>query len=159
MAFGHGVSVTALQLAQAYTAIASGGVLRSSSILKQGEVPGGERTMSAQHAQQILNMLKTVTQKGGTATRAQIKAYPTAGKTGTAHKVGANGYADDKYVALFAGMAPADNPQIVVVVIVNEPPVEHYYGGESAAPVFARVAEGALRLLQVPPNQSEMAAR
>lgn len=159
MAFGHGLSVTALQLAQAYTAIASGGVSRSSSILKQGEIPSGERTMSPQHAQQVLNMLKTVTQKGGTATRAQIKAYPSAGKTGTAHKVGANGYADDKYVALFAGMAPADDPQIVVVVIVNEPPVEHYYGGEAAAPVFARVTEGALRLLQVPPNQTEMAAR
>lgn len=159
MGFGHGISITGLQLAQAYTTIASGGILRPASILKRAEVPSGERAMSAQHAQQILNMLKTVTQKGGTATRGQIKAYPSAGKTGTAHKVGANGYADDKYVALFAGMAPADNPQIVTVVIIDEPPVEHYYGGEAAAPVFARVAEGALRLLQVPPSQTEMAAR
>lgn len=159
LAFGHGLTVTALQLAQGYTAIAAGGMLRPASILKQVEVPQGQRAMSAVHAQQIMNILKTVTQKGGTATRAQIKAYPSAGKTGTAHKVGAQGYEDDKYVALFAGMAPADDPRIVTVVIIHEPPVEHYYGGEAAAPVFARVAEGALRLLQVPPNQSEMAAR
>lgn len=159
LAFGHGIAVTALQLAQAYTAIASGGTLRPSSILKQAEVSEGQRVMSAAHAHEIINILKTVTQKGGTATRAQINAYPSAGKTGTAHKVGANGYSDDKYVALFAGMAPASDPQIVTVVIIHEPPVEHYYGGEAAAPVFARVAEGALRLLQVPPVQSEMAAR
>lgn len=159
LAFGHGLTVTALQLAQGYTAIAAGGMLRPASILKQVEIPQGQRAMSAVHAQQIMNILKTVTKKGGTATRAQIAAYPSAGKTGTAHKVGAQGYEDDKYVALFAGMAPADDPRIVTVVIIHEPPVEHYYGGEAAAPVFARVAEGALRLLQVPPNQSEMAAR
>lgn len=159
LAFGHGLTVTALQLAQGYTAIAAGGRLRPASILKQVEVPEGQRAMSAVHAQQLMNILKTVTQKGGTATRAQIKAYPSAGKTGTAHKVGAQGYEHDKYVALFAGMAPADDPRIVTVVIIDEPPVEHYYGGEAAAPVFARVAEGALRLLQVPPKQSEMAAR
>lgn len=99
-------------------------------------------------------MLKTVTQPGGTATRAQIKAYPVAGKTGTAHKVGLGGYADDKYVALFAGVTPADNPEIVMVVIIHEPPAQHYYGGEAAAPIFAKVAEGSLRLLQVPPSQS-----
>lgn len=159
LAFGHGLTVTALQLAQAYTVIAAGGVFRPASILKQAEVPAGEQAMAAADAQKLLNILKTVTKKGGTATRAQIKAYPAAGKTGTAHKVGANGYAADKYVALFAGMAPADDPRIVTVVIIHEPPVEHYYGGEAAAPVFARVAEGALRLLHVPPVQSEMAAR
>lgn len=159
LGFGHGVAVTALQLAQAYTVLASGGILRPSSVLKQTEVSAGERVMSPRHAQQIVNILKTVTQKGGTATRAQVKAYPSAGKTGTAHKVGKSGYSDSKYVALFAGMAPANDPQIVTVVIVHEPPVEHYYGGEAAAPVFARVVEGALRLLQVPPDQSEVAAR
>lgn len=98
-------------------------------------------------------MLKTVTQPGGTATRAQIKSYPVAGKTGTAHKVGEGGYAEDKYVALFAGLTPADNPEIVMVVIIHEPPQEHYYGGEAAAPIFAKVAESSLRLLQVPPTQ------
>lgn len=153
LAFGHGLSLTALQLAHAYTIFSTGGVLRPTSILKQQDVPVGTRVVDAKYSQQVLDMLKTVTQAGGTATRAQIKAYPVAGKTGTAHKVGDGGYADDKYVALFAGLAPADNPEIVMVVIIHEPPQEHYYGGEAAAPIFARVAESTLRLLQVPPAQ------
>lgn len=154
LAFGHGMTLTALQLAHAYTVFATGGILRPTAILKQQNVPEGSRVIDVKHSQQVLNMLKAVTQTGGTATRANIKAYPVAGKTGTAHKVGEGGYADDKYIALFAGLAPADNPEIVMVVIINEPPQEHYYGGEAAAPVFARVAEGTLRLLQVPPSQS-----
>ena len=152
LAFGHGLSVTALQLAHAYTIFATGGILRPSSILKIEDAIEGTRVIDAEHAKQVMTMLKTVTQPGGTATRAQIKAYPVAGKTGTAHKVGEGGYADDKYVALFAGLTPADNPEIVMVVIIHEPPEEHYYGGEAAAPIFAKVAEGSLRLLQVPPS-------
>lgn len=162
-AFGLGITVTALQLAQAYTVIANGGALRSASILKQDEATEGDRVIQPQQAQQVLNMLKTVTKKGGTATRAQIEAYPVAGKTGTAHKVGRNGYADSKYVAVFAGIAPADNPEIVTVVVVHEPPEEHYYGGEAAAPIFAKATAGALRLMHVPPKQiqqpEKMAAR
>lgn len=154
LAFGHGLSVTALQLAHAYTVFATGGILRPSSILKVENAVEGTRVIDAKHAEQVMSMLKTVTQPGGTATRAQIKAYPVAGKTGTAHKVGEGGYADDKYVALFAGLTPADNPEIVMVVIIHEPPEEHYYGGEAAAPIFAKVAEGSLRLLQVPPSLS-----
>jgi len=152
LAFGHGLSVTALQLAHAYTVFATGGILRPTSILKQQDPVDGVRVVDAKYTQQVLEMLKTVTQPGGTATRAQIKAYPVAGKTGTAHKVGEGGYADDKYVALFAGLTPADNPEIVMVVIIHEPPQEHYYGGEAAAPIFARVAESSLRILQVPPS-------
>lgn len=152
LAFGHGLSVTALQLAHAYTVFATGGILRPSSILRVEDPVDGTRVIEAEHAKQVMAMLKTVTQPGGTATRAQIKAYPVAGKTGTAHKVGEGGYADDKYVALFAGLTPADNPEIVMVVIIHEPPEEHYYGGEAAAPIFAKVAEGSLRLLQVPPS-------
>lgn len=151
MGFGHGLSVTALQLAHAYTVFGTDGILRPASILKQPAVAEGTRVVDARYARQVMEMLKTVTQKGGTATRAQVDAYPVAGKTGTAHKVGEGGYADNKYVALFAGLAPANDPQIVMVVIIHEPPEEHYYGGEAAAPVFARVAEGAMRLLQVPP--------
>jgi cell division protein FtsI (penicillin-binding protein 3) len=154
LAFGHGLSVTALQLAHAYTVFATGGILRPSSILKVEDTVEGARVMDAKHAEQVMGMLKTVTQPGGTATRAQIKAYPVAGKTGTAHKVGEGGYSDDKYVALFAGLTPVDDPEIVMVVIIHEPPEEHYYGGEAAAPIFAKVAEGSLRLLQVPPSLS-----
>lgn len=153
LAFGHGLSVTALQIAHAYTVFATGGILRPTSILKQQGPVDGTRVIDARYTQQVLDMLKTVTQPGGTATRAQIKAYPVAGKTGTAHKVGEGGYAEDKYVALFAGLTPADNPEIVMVVIIHEPPQEHYYGGEAAAPIFAKVAESSLRLLQVPPTQ------
>lgn len=152
LAFGHGLSVTALQLAHAYTIFATDGILRPTSILKQQDPVDGVRVVDAKYTHQVLEMLKTVTQPGGTATRAQIKAYPVAGKTGTAHKVGEGGYADDKYVALFAGLTPADNPEIVMVVIIHEPPQEHYYGGEAAAPIFARVAESSLRILQVPPS-------
>lgn len=155
LAFGHGLSMTALQLAHAYTVFATDGILRPSSILKVENPVAGTRVIDAEHARQVLDMLKTVTQPGGTATRAQIKAYPVAGKTGTAHKVGEGGYVDDKYVALFAGVTPADNPEIVMVVIIHEPPAEHYYGGEAAAPIFARVAEGSLRILQVPPSQQK----
>ena len=154
LAFGHGLSMTGLQLAHAYTVFATGGILRPTSILKVENPVEGTRVIDAEHAQQVMDMLKTVTQPGGTATRAQIKAYPVAGKTGTAHKVGEGGYVDDKYVALFAGVTPADNPEIVMVVIIHEPPAHHYYGGEAAAPIFARVAEGSLRLLQVAPTQS-----
>ncbi len=151
MAFGYGLSVTALQLAHAYTVFGTEGILRPASILKLPSIPEGTRVVDERYAQQVMEMLKTVTQTGGTGTRAQVSAYPTAGKSGTAHKVGETGYADNKYVALFAGLAPADAPQIVMVVVIHEPPEEHYYGGEAAAPIFARVTEGAMRLLQVPP--------
>lgn len=153
LAFGHGLSVTALQLAQAYTVFGTEGILRPAAILKQSAPVPGSRVMDALYARQVMAMLKTVTQTGGTATRAQVNAYSVAGKTGTAHKSQDGRYADDKYVALFAGLVPADNPEIVVVVIIDEPPPEYYYGGEAAAPVFARIAEGAMRLLQVPPTQ------
>lgn len=159
LGFGHGLSVTALQLAQAYSVIATGGIQRPSSLLKQDRVADGVRVVDGKYTQQLVAMLKTVPQAGGTATRAQIKAYPVAGKTGTAHKVGESGYSDSKYVALFAGFAPADAPEIVTVVIIHDPPAEHYYGGEAAAPVFARITEGALRMLQVPPSQQQVATR
>jgi cell division protein FtsI (penicillin-binding protein 3) len=156
LAFGHGVSVTALQLARVYAAVASGGTLRPVSLLKQSEVPPGQQVVSKAIAKQVKQMLETVVKPGGTATRGQIAAYGVAGKTGTAHKVGENGYADDRYVSLFAGMAPADKPELVAVVIIDEPSDGKYYGGEAAAPVFARVVEGALRLLHVTPRNLQV---
>lgn len=152
LAFGHGLNVTALQLAHAYTVFGTEGILRPAAIFKQNTPPEGTRVVDALYARQVKEMLKTVTQQGGTATRARINAYSVAGKTGTAHKSEGGRYADDKYVALFAGLVPADNPEIVIVVVIDEPPPEFYYGGEAAAPVFAKIAEGAMRLLQVPPN-------
>ena len=153
LAFGHGVSVTAVQLAQAYATLASGGKLRPVSLLKKAKDPEGKSVISAEIAYQVKQMLRTVTQPGGTAVRAQVPAYGVAGKTGTAHKVGENGYAANRYVALFAGMAPAQNPRLVAVVIIDEPSEDRYYGGEAAAPVFAKIMEGALRLMHVPPAE------
>jgi cell division protein FtsI (penicillin-binding protein 3) len=159
LAFGYGLTVTPLQLAQSYSTIANEGESRPVSLLKLDTPPPATRLVDAQIARQIAAMLKRVTEQGGTATRAQTSAYLTAGKTGTAHKVGKYGYADDKYVATFAGIAPANDPRVVTVVVVNEPHSGHYYGGEAAAPVFASVTDSALRLLNIPPNNSQLVAK
>lgn len=151
-AFGHGLSVTPLQLAQAYTAFANEGEMVPVSLLKGAEPMDPVQVMEPAVAADVVEMLKAVTAPGGTATRARTEHYTVAGKTGTAHKVGANGYESDKYLAFFAGMAPADDPRVVIVVLIDEPPAEQYYGGQAAAPVFAELAEGALRLLNVKPD-------
>ncbi|EGG98249.1 Cell division protein FtsI [gamma proteobacterium IMCC2047] len=97
-------------------------------------------------------MLEKVTQRGGGATRASIPFYRVAGKTGTVHKLGEGGYQQDKYMGLFAGLAPASDPRIITVVVIDEPSRDQYYGGEVAAPVFSRVVAGALRLMNVSPD-------
>ena len=153
-AFGYGLSVTPLQLAQAYAVIAGHGVKRDVSLLRNEQPAPGQRVVSERISRQTIEMLKTVVLPEGTAKRAQIDAYPVAGKTGTAHKATAGGYADDRYMAVFAGMAPADNPRVVAVVVVDDPKSGKYYGGEVAAPVFAAVTESALRLMNVPPKVS-----
>lgn len=151
-AFGHGLSVSAAQLAQAYATIANNGVKKPLTLLKDDNL-GGEQVISEEVAKQITAMLKTVTEKGGTAKRAAIPAYFVAGKTGTAHKVGKQGYADGRYTAIFAGFAPADEPRLAAVVVVDEPSSgDEYYGGEVAAPIFSSVVGGALRVLDVSPD-------
>ncbi len=153
-AFGYGLSVTPLQLAQAYTVFANDGVFRPASLLRQQQIVAGEPVVSPQVADQVVNMLKTVTQQGGTATLAKVAAYSVAGKTGTVHKIGkTGGYADDRYMAVFAGMAPASDPRIVTVVMIDEPNLDKYHGGEAAAPVFSKVVSDALRILDVKPDQ------
>ena len=152
-AFGYGFSATALQLAQAYSVLANDGVKKPVSLLRSQTDYPGEQVLEKQVAQQVRSMLKTVTRKGGTGTRAAIPTYEVAGKTGTVHKVGKHGYEKNRYVALFAGMAPADNPRLVTVVIVNDPRGDEYFGGQVAGPVFASVMADALRILKVPPKQ------
>ncbi|MFV1972352.1 MAG: peptidoglycan D,D-transpeptidase FtsI family protein [Thiohalobacterales bacterium] len=152
LAFGYGMSTTPLQLAQAYATIAGGGIKRPVTFLRQDDPPTGKRIFPARVADQLITMLETVTAPGGTATQARVAGYRVAGKTGTVKKSVAGGYADDKYLAVFAGMAPASNPRLVMVVMVNEPGNGKYYGGQVAAPVFAKVLSGALRLLAVPPD-------
>lgn len=153
-AFGYGLAVTPLQLAQAYGVFANRGVLKPALLLRQVEDNPGHRVVNERVAGQVAKMLQTVTQEGGTATRAEMTVYSAAGKTGTVHKVGENGgYADNRYMAVFAGMAPAKNPRLVTVVVIDEPELQKYHGGEAAAPVFARVVSHALRILDVVPDK------
>lgn len=154
--FGHGLSVTTAQLAQAYSVIAAKGVKRPLTLLKQDESVAGEQILNSDLAEQITQMLETVTQKGGTGTQARIPAYSVAGKTGTAHKVGRKGYDSSRYTAIFAGFSPASNPRLAAVVMVDEPSSgDVYYGGEVAAPIFSAVIGGGLRLLDVMPDAWE----
>ena len=152
MSFGHGISVTLLQLARAYTVFANEGELKPVSLIKLSEPPVGHQVFSAEVANDVKAMLELVVQPGGTALRAQVAGYRVAGKTGTAHKLGARGYEDNKYVGSFVGLAPASNPRLIMAVMIDEPSTEkeQYYGGIVAAPVFSAVMADALRLLAVP---------
>ena len=153
LAFGYGITATPLQLASVYSIFANGGIQVPVSLLAlEGEVPEGNRVISSETAAEVLEMLRAVTDGEGTATRARVPGYQVGGKTGTVHKVGPGGYQKDKYVALFAGIAPVDDPQIVTVVVINEPQGEVYGGGSAAAPVFSAITQGALRVLNIPPS-------
>ncbi|MEH6593317.1 MAG: penicillin-binding protein 2, partial [Halioglobus sp.] len=156
LAFGYGLTATPLQVAHAYTVFANEGVQPAVSLLAlTDEVPEGRVVLTPELARTMLQVLERVTGENGTARKARVPGYSVGGKTGTVHKVGPGGYADDKYVALFAGIAPIDNPRIVTVVVLNEPKGEAHGGGSAAAPVFSRVTQGALRLLNVPPSEPE----
>jgi len=157
MSFGYGLSVTALQLARAYAAFANDGYLPPVSLLRtvhgvEKDAQTSQRIFSARTAYQVKSMLETVVQDGGTGTKAQIPGYRVAGKPGTVRKVGANGYEDGAYLSVFAGMAPASKPRLIMVVMVDNPQGKDYYGGLVAAPVFSKVMAGALRILDVPPD-------
>ena len=150
MAYGHGISVSLLQLARAYTMFARDGEIVPLTLLKADAPAVGTRVISAQTAREVRAMLELAVQPGGTAPRARIMGWRVAGKTGTAHKQENGGYAPDKYIASFVGLAPASAPRLVIAVMIDEPSGGKYYGGVVAAPVFAQVAQGALRLLNVP---------
>ena len=152
MSYGHGISVTLLQLARSYTAFTNEGELKPVSLIKLAESPVGHQVFSGQVANDVKDMLELVVQPGGTALRAQVAGYRVGGKTGTAHKLGPSGYEPDKYVSSFVGIAPASNPRFIMAVMIDEPTTEkeQYYGGVSAAPVFAAVMADALRMLSVP---------
>lgn len=152
MSYGHGVSVSLLQLARAYSVFATDGELKQLTLIRRDQTVEGKRVVSRRTAQAVRKMLETVTQPGGTATRAQVAGYRVAGKTGTAHKLNGAEYAADRYVSSFVGFAPASNPRLVIAVMIDEPGGKHYYGGEVAAPVFSNVMAGALRLLGVTPD-------
>lgn len=153
MAFGYGLSVSVLQLAQAYAALANDGMLMPVHFTP-GEVSHRvpRRVMSQATARSVVRMLEGVVSPQGTAPAAAVEGYRVAGKTGTARKLDSDGYAEGRHRALFAGMAPASDPRLVMVVMIDEPGGDEYYGGQVAAPVFSRVMQGALRLMDIPPD-------
>src|SRR3569623_728892 len=136
--FGYGLSVSTLQLARAYAAIASGGVLKPVSLVPVSQPPAGERVMSEKIAQQLIPMLEGAASEKGTGGAARVAGYRVAGKTGTVRKSAAGGYAEDSYFSLFAGMIPASHPRLVMVVMINAPRGDAFYGGAGAAPGFGR---------------------
>ncbi|MBP9712802.1 MAG: penicillin-binding protein 2 [Sterolibacterium sp.] len=152
MAYGHGISVTLMQLAHAYLAFARDGDLLPLSLLRvDTPLAAGKPVFSAQTAREVRAMLELVVLPGGTAIKAQVPGYRVGGKTGTAHKLEGRSYAN-KYVASFVGLAPISDPRLIVAVMVDEPTNGIYYGGDVAAPVFSRVMAGSLRTLGVAPD-------
>ena len=152
LAYGYGVSVTPLQLAQAYAAIGNGGEMYPVSLVAVDAPSESERVISEETATSVRRMLEEVVRPGGTGTKAAVDGYRIAGKTGTAWKFATGGYSQDKYISIFAGLAPASNPRLATVVVIDEPGGELYYGSDVAAPVFADVMSESLRLLAVAPD-------
>ncbi len=155
LSFGYGISVTPLQLAQAYSVLAADGLLHPVSLLRQDQPPEGRRVMSRSTAVAMRKMLESVISTEGTAPAAAVARYRVAGKTGTVKKSIAGGYAEDRYLAVFAGLAPVSDPRLAMVVMLNEPSAGKFYGGQVAAPVFSKIMAGALRLLNIAPDALE----
>jgi cell division protein FtsI (penicillin-binding protein 3) len=152
MSYGHGISVSLLQLARAYSVFATNGELMPLTLVRRDQPVQGKPVISSRTAMAVRKMLEMVTQPGGTATRAQVAGFRVAGKTGTAHKLMGASYASDRYISSFVGFAPVSNPRLVIAVMLDEPGGKSYYGGEVAAPVFSNVMAGALRLLGIEPD-------
>ena len=154
MSYGYGLSTSLFQLARAYSVFARDGELAPVTLLKASQPAPGVRVMEARHAHEVLHMLHLVTGPGGTAPKAQTMGYSVGGKTGTAHKQEGKGYADKKYRGFFVGIAPIDNPRIVVAVMIDEPSGGKYFGGDVAAPVFSDTVQQTLRMLGVQPDMA-----
>ena len=152
MSYGHGIAVSLAQLARAYTMFARDGDIVPLSLIRVSEAPQGKQVISANTAREMRRMLEMAVQPTGTAPRAQVMGYRVGGKTGTAHKQENGGYAHDKYISSFVGLAPVSEPRVVVAVMIDEPHDGQYYGGAVAAPVFASIMEGALKILSVAPD-------
>ena len=150
MAYGHGISVSLIQLARAYTVFARDGEIAPLTLVKTGTPVAGQRVFPAEVARSVREMLEAAVQPGGTAPRARIVGWRVAGKTGTAHKQENGGYAAQRYVSSFVGFAPVSDPRLVIAVMLDEPAPGQHYGGQAAAPVFGQVMQGALRLLGAP---------
>tara|TARA_R110002050_G_scaffold254212_2_gene392686 strand:+ start:383 stop:2122 length:1740 start_codon:yes stop_codon:yes gene_type:complete len=155
LSWGYGLAITPMQLARFYATLANGGIKHELSIVKRDTQDAGERVFSKKNAEIVTQMLEAVVDEH--VQKAKIEGYRVGGKTGTSFKAVAGGYGND-YVGLFAGVAPMSNPQVVVVVVINDPGGDLYHGGEVAAPVFSRVMKGALQVLNITPDASEKLA-
>ena len=154
MSYGYGVSTSLFQMARAYTIFASDGKSLPATLIKNGQIPAGVPVISPENAKAVRHMLNLAAGPGGTAPKAQTIGYSVGGKTGTAHKQEGKGYAGKKYRGVFVGMAPIENPRIVVAVMIDEPTNGAYFGGDVAAPVFSQTVQQSLRLLGVQPDMS-----
>ncbi len=152
MAYGYGLSVTPLQLAQAYATIGAGGIRRPISFQRVQEPVPGKRVLSPKVSRDLIGLLEEAVKPSGTGVKAAVPGYRVAGKTGTAWKATSGGYSTDRYLSVFAGVVPATHPRLAVVVMIDEPTGKLYYGGDVAAPVFSAVTAGALRLMSVAPD-------
>jgi cell division protein FtsI (penicillin-binding protein 3) len=150
MSYGYGLNVTPLQIAHAYATLGNDGRAMTPTFVK-GQHNDSTQVVTPALAREIVRMMQTVTEPGGTATQGAILGYHVAGKTGTARRASGGSY-ERKYVSYFAGLVPVDKPRFAMVVAVNDPTIGSYFGGLVAAPVFKHVMEGALRLMDVPPD-------
>lgn len=154
LAFGYGISATPLQLAHAYATLANDGIELPLSLVKVDKIPEGKRVIDSHTAKEMLVLLESVLDKEGTGEAAKVPGYRVAGKTGTARLVGAHGYEKHRYNSSFIGIAPASNPRLVVAVVIQDPRGKMYYGGWVSGPVFKNIMEGALRMLNIPPDDA-----
>jgi cell division protein FtsI (penicillin-binding protein 3) len=152
LSYGYGLSATPLQLARAYATLANDGRVVPVTMLRRDRPVTGERVLPAEVTRTISRILVDVVSPEGTARRARVPGYLVAGKTGTVHKLGEDGYLKDRYQSLFAGYAPASAPRFAMVVVIDDPRGKAHYGGAIAAPVFAGVIEAAMRLYSIPPD-------
>jgi cell division protein FtsI (penicillin-binding protein 3) len=155
MSHGYNIAVTPLQLAHAYATLGAFGVTRPISFLRLDSPPSGERVLEARVCRELIGMLEAVVvQEGATGRRAAIPGYRVSGKTGTAEKAAGGGYNTDQFMAVFGGVAPATEPRLAALVVIDQPSAGRHKGGQVAAPVFSAIVGGALRLLAVAPDKA-----
>ncbi|MEP4888503.1 MAG: penicillin-binding transpeptidase domain-containing protein [Aliiglaciecola sp.] len=157
LSFGYGLSVTTMQLARMYSILGNGGIKQPLSIVMSDEQKITERVISEENAHRVLSMMESVLEDGGSGRKARVPGYRVAGKTGTSRKAIKGGYGE-QYVNIFAGVAPVSDPQLAVVVLINEPKGDLYYGGDTAAPVFSSIMANTLQLLNVPPDAKNVSS-
>ena len=152
MSFGYGISVTTLQLAQAYAVVADYGIKKPVTLFKSERASVGQQVINPKVASETITMLESVVNRKGTGSMATIPGYVVAGKTGTVRLLGPNGYDKHRHDGMFVGMVPANSPRYVAAIIIRDPKNDLYFGGTTAAPVFAKVMASVLREYNIPPD-------